>query len=59
MRWRFSGCSVFVTLFMERIGYRITMFLILGFLFGVMERIKLWQVLTLTAGSFPGDLLGF
>lgn len=41
------GCTVFVTLFLEWIGYRITMFLVLGFLFGVMERIKLWQVLTL------------
>lgn len=42
------GCSVFATLFMEWIGYRITMLLILGFLFGIMERIKIWQTLTLT-----------
>lgn len=50
------GCCVFTALFMELIGYRLTMFLALGFLFGVMERIKAWLTLTLTLclslGSF-------
>jgi hypothetical protein len=41
---------------METIGYRVTMVLILGFLFGFLERLKIWQVLALTLslafGSF-------
>jgi hypothetical protein len=44
------GCCIFITLFMETIGYRLTMLLVLGFLFGVMERIKLWLVLILVGG---------
>ncbi len=48
------GCSVFATLFMEWVGYRITMFLILGFLFGVMERLRIWKVLSLTLGLALG-----
>jgi putative tricarboxylic transport membrane protein len=44
------GCCIFITLFMETIGYRLTMFVALGFLFGVMERIKLWLTLLLTFG---------
>jgi len=43
------GCCIFATLAMESIGYRITMVIILGFLFGPVERLKLWQVCTLTA----------
>jgi hypothetical protein len=50
------GCCIFAALGMERIGYRITVLLMLGFLFGVMERLRLWQVVALTAllsfGSF-------
>jgi putative tricarboxylic transport membrane protein len=49
------ACSVFATLFMERIGYRITMIIILGFLLGAMERIRLWQALTLTLGLALGS----
>jgi putative tricarboxylic transport membrane protein len=44
------GCCIFITLFMETIGYRLTMLLVMGFLFGVMERIKLWLTLALTGG---------
>jgi putative tricarboxylic transport membrane protein len=44
------GCCLFITLFMEQIGYRLTMFIALGFLFGFMERIKLWLTLALTGG---------
>jgi putative tricarboxylic transport membrane protein len=53
------GCSVFATLFMEWIGYRITMFLILGFLFGIMERIRIWQTLTLTLALSLGTFWVF
>lgn len=42
------GCCLFLSLFMETIGYRLTMLVVLGFLFGVMERIKLWLTLVLT-----------
>jgi putative tricarboxylic transport membrane protein len=42
------GCCLFITLFMETIGYRLTMVVVLGFLFGVMERLKTWLALTLT-----------
>jgi putative tricarboxylic transport membrane protein len=44
------GCCVFITIFMEVIGYRLTMLIVMGFLFGVMERIKLWLTLLLTFG---------
>ncbi len=42
------GCCIFATLGMEVIGYRLTMIAIMAFLFGVVERLKVWQVLTLT-----------
>jgi putative tricarboxylic transport membrane protein len=48
------GCTLFATLLLERIGYRITMLIILGFLFGVMERLRLWQLLGLTLGLALG-----
>ena len=48
------GCCLFVSLFMETIGYRLTLLLVLGFLFGVMERIKLWLTLVLTFGFSLG-----
>jgi len=48
------GCCFFVSLFMETIGYRLTLLLVLGFLFGVMERIKLWLTLVLTFGFSLG-----
>jgi putative tricarboxylic transport membrane protein len=44
------GCCLFITLFMETIGYRLTMLVVLGFLFGVMERLKIWLALALTFG---------
>ncbi len=53
------GCSVFATLFMEWVGYRITIFLILGFLFGVLERLRAWQVLTLTLALSLGTFWVF
>jgi putative tricarboxylic transport membrane protein len=49
------GCCIFITIFMEMIGYRLTMIVALGFLFGVMERIKLWLTLTLTLGFALGS----
>ncbi len=48
------GCCLFITLFMEMIGYRLTMFIALGFLFGVMERIKIWLTLVLTVSFSIG-----
>jgi putative tricarboxylic transport membrane protein len=44
------GCCLFITVFMEIIGYRLAMFVALGFLFGVVERIKIWLTLLLTCG---------
>ncbi|MHB9096517.1 MAG: tripartite tricarboxylate transporter TctB family protein [Syntrophales bacterium] len=49
------ACCVFTTAMMERIGYRVTMLIALGFLFGVMERIKPWLAATLTAGLALGS----
>lgn len=49
------ACCIFTTLLMEEIGYRLTMFLVLGFLFGVMERMKIWLVLTLVIGFSLGS----
>jgi hypothetical protein len=50
------GCCIFAAMAMERIGYRMTILLVLGFLFGVMERLRFWQVAVLTIvlslGSF-------
>ncbi|MEI8189742.1 MAG: tripartite tricarboxylate transporter TctB family protein [candidate division NC10 bacterium] len=49
------ACCIFTTVMMERIGYRLTMVIALGFLFGVMERIKPWLTVTLTAGLSLGS----
>jgi hypothetical protein len=48
------GCCVFVSLFMETIGYRLSLLLVMGFLFGVMERIKPWLTLALSFGFSLG-----
>jgi len=48
------GCCLFISLFMETIGYRLTLLLTLGFLFGVMERIKVWLTVALTIGFSLG-----
>lgn len=53
------GCCVFATLFMEWIGYRITMIAVLGFLFGVLERLRPWLVLSLTLGLALGSFWVF
>jgi putative tricarboxylic transport membrane protein len=49
------GCCIFITAFMETIGYRLSMLIVLGFLFGIMERIKLWLTLPLTLGFALGS----
>jgi len=49
------GCCLFVTAMMETIGYRLTMLIVLGFLFGVMERIRWWLTLVLTVGLALGS----
>jgi putative tricarboxylic transport membrane protein len=50
------ACCFFATFCVEPLGYRITMVLILGFLFGVLERMKIWWALILALalawGSF-------
>lgn len=48
------GCCLFISLFMEEIGYRLTLLIVMGFLFGVVERIKLWLTLVLTFGFSLG-----
>jgi putative tricarboxylic transport membrane protein len=48
------GCCVAVTVLMEWIGYRLTLLIVLGFLFGIVERINLWLTLLLTAGLSLG-----
>ena len=48
-------CCGLSTLAMERLGYRISMVIILAFLFGVMERLKWWLVLSLSAGLSFGS----
>jgi putative tricarboxylic transport membrane protein len=50
------SCCFLATFCVEPLGYRITMILILGFLFGVVERMKIWWALilafALSWGSF-------
>jgi hypothetical protein len=53
------ACGFLATFGIERLGYRITMILILGFLFGVMERLKLWQAFALTIGLSFGSFWVF
>ncbi len=53
------ACSFLATFGIERLGYRITMILVLGFLFGVMERMKLWQVIVLTVSLSLGSFWVF
>ena len=53
------GCSFFATFAMELIGYRITMILILAFLFGGVERLKTWQVFSLTLAMALGSFWVF
>lgn len=49
------GCCIFAVPALERLGYRITMFLILVFLFGVLERLKVWLTVVLSAGLCLGS----
>jgi putative tricarboxylic transport membrane protein len=48
------ACCAFTTLCLEQIGYRISMLIILGFLLGVLERLRLWLVAVLTLGLSLG-----
>lgn len=48
------GCTLFATLFLETLGYRITMLLILGSLFGLLERLRPWLAVVLTLGLSLG-----
>jgi putative tricarboxylic transport membrane protein len=49
------GCCVLVALFMEQVGYRLTLFIVLGVLFGIIERLPLWLILILTVGLSLGS----
>lgn len=53
------GCCLFATFFLEMIGYRLTMLAIMGFLFGVMERLRLWLTAILTLGFSFGTFYLF
>jgi hypothetical protein len=54
--WAIIGCCFFAAFFIEWLGYRITMILVLGFLFGVLEKMKIGWVtalaVALSFGSF-------
>jgi len=53
-----AGCA-FTALALESLGYRITMVILLAFLFGVMERLKWWMVCALTLGLAFGSFWVF
>ncbi len=46
------GCCLFITVFLETIGYRITMLIVMGFLFGIMERRNPWWLALILAVGF-------
>ena len=48
-------CCIFAIFAMERLGYRITILLILLFFFGFLERLNLWVVLVLSAALTFGS----
>lgn len=52
-------CTFFAAFAIETLGYRTTMFLVLGFLFGVMERIKPWKTIALALGLSLGSFWVF
>jgi hypothetical protein len=49
------ACCLFATFAIEVIGYRVTMMIVLGFLFGAVERMKIWWALGLTLGLTFGS----
>ena len=49
------ACCFFATFAIETLGYRITMIIVLGFLFGVLERMPTLWVLVLTLGLSCGS----
>jgi hypothetical protein len=53
------GCCFLATFGIEKLGYRLTMILILGFLFFVVERMKVWQSAVLTFGLSFGSFWVF
>ena len=53
------ACSFLATFGIESLGYRITMIVALGFLFGVVERLELWKVFVLTLGLSLGSFWVF
>ncbi len=49
------GCCGFSIFAIERLGYRVTVLIILLFLFGYLERLKVWAFLLLTFGLTFGS----
>jgi hypothetical protein len=49
------GCCVFSIFAIERLGYRVSVLIILLFLFGYLERLKVWVFLLLTFGLTFGS----
>ncbi len=49
------SCCLFATFFLESLGYRLTIFIVLVFLFGVMERLKWWLTISLSLGLSFGS----
>jgi len=52
-------CCALATLVLESLGYRLTMLILLSFLFGIMERLKWWMVFGLSAGLSFGSFWVF
>ncbi len=53
------GACFFVTFAIEPLGYRISMLLILFFLFGLLERMRVWWSLPLSFGLSFGSFFVF
>jgi putative tricarboxylic transport membrane protein len=53
------ACCFLATFLIEPLGYRITLILILGFLFGVLERMKIWWALILALALSWGTFCVF
>lgn len=49
------GCCFFATFAIEPLGYRVTLIIVLGVLFGLVERMKIWWVVGLTLGLSFGS----
>ncbi len=53
------ACSFFAAFCLDPLGYRLTMVLVLGFLFGVLEKVKIGWTLVLAVGLAWGSFWVF